>query len=175
MTDRRQERVLGWGLFIVGLVVVLDQGGLLLENVIPFNLASPQWRFASLGSASLRYTPLLFADIFLLLSAFYLDARGWLRTLGVVHIILAIVMGAVVLLFGLDAIEMRRQVRLELVRGLTAGAMRVAAMTGLLALFSLWIGVRLVRATRGTTSRTKQDTRRPLVVGSTGDSVVDRE
>jgi len=165
MAELKRSSFLAWGLLVVALVIFVDQIGLLTEAIYPLRLGIAQWRFTSVGAASLRFSPLLLGDALLLTSAVFMGARGWLRTLGVVHVLLAVAMAGVLVLFALDAIQMRRAVRLDLLPGLTAGSARVAAMTVLLAAFSLWAGIKLLRAPVGG-QESRNRGQRPLVVGA---------
>ena len=167
LSDPRVRRLISL-LYLAGLLIIADQ---VIEILAALLAGSPapgaaSWRFGAFGVVAGRLSVLLVADAFLFAAAIGLQHRMMLRVLGWIHLALAAVCFAALLVFGLDALEMGGRVR-----GAVAGPVGVAALRagGIVALaigLMIWVGVVSIQVTRR--HRRKGSTREapPLVTNT---------
>lgn len=168
MTDtRRPAGFLHLALLGAVVVLIVDQVSLLASQLAPIRPTDLPWRFGAVGIATSRATAFLLADVLLLLVVQAAVSRWPARVLGVAHLLVALALVALLPFFGLDAMEMRHAANLESVPTLTLQAGRAGAMLLLLAAFSTWVGILLLRlhaGAAGERARPTQDEK--LVVGA---------
>lgn len=123
---RRYLRVL----YPVGLLLVLVPLVDLTLRAMPAQFGSLQWRFASVGLLLGNYGTIILGATLIGLAAVLLGDRGVLRALGIVALVMAALTLAVLVLFALDAVQIRQLVVANLKRQvLTSSAS--ALFTGL--------------------------------------------
>lgn len=144
--ERRHARIIAAGLLLAGLVAVVDQALSLTPVLLRTEPVSPAWRVQLFGAVAARLTPLLLADALLLVGAAVLANRALLRGLGWAHALVGVSVLGATLIYGLDAIEVRRGIPLEARPGFTLAVVRIAALSAVAAGFALWLGLSLPRA-----------------------------
>lgn len=139
----KNRRVL-WLLYVVAVVILLDQSLEVLSLVWPLRFPIASWRFGTLGLALGKLEFLALADALLLAAAVFLEHRGFLRVLGVVHTVVGLALLAALAVFLLDGIQLRQVVIPERRREMTIAGIRslilgaAAGMACLIAGISLW-------------------------------------
>lgn len=128
---------------VVGVVLLLDQATLLLPEILPAQPGQPFWRYGVFGLIIGRAAPMLFADALILFAAYRLGQVRFLRVAGILHLFLALLLLLGLALFGLDTVQVRRQLKPEFQRGMLMTAGRAMAMTVALSAFAVWAGIRL--------------------------------
>ncbi|MGH7560557.1 MAG: hypothetical protein ACRENB_06010 [Gemmatimonadales bacterium] len=100
-------------LYVAGALLLLDQFADLVATLTAgeVELSSPRWRFGAVGLVVTRASVLLLGDLFLYLAAVSLAHYRTLRVLGVLHLLVAAMLLATLVVFGLDAVQVRRLVR----------------------------------------------------------------
>lgn len=131
-------------LYVTGALLFLDQGIDLISTLLsaPVALGNAQWRFGAFGLFVTRGSVLIVADVMLWSAAVVLEHRRVLRALAVVHLVLAVALAAGLGLFGLDAVELRRQVPSGSGRRYDSAALRAATISLLGVVLLAWSGVR---------------------------------
>jgi len=135
-------------LYALAAFILVDQVSDLATGLHPFQLSSSGWRFGAFGLAVGRLTTLVFVDAMLLIAALGRNDRGFLRFWSFLHLPLALFFVAGVLLFCLDAVEMRRSVPPAGARGLLLASARTAFVGIIAAVLFFWVGIAGTRATR---------------------------
>lgn len=150
--------------YCVGSLLILISAFDFLSTIWPFAPGDVSWRYGAAGFlAGYTLTPLLGG--FLLASVAALAGhQGALRLIGLLHLLAAILVLAVIGAFGLDALQIQRQTQPD-ARGFTnANSARAVIKLGLTLVAVAWVGIaglRQARRLRGaTTSRPSE-----LVVG----------
>lgn len=167
MTGSRSRDLFLAGLFaLTGLVVIIDQSAIVLTQILPPKPGIIAWRYGAVGITAGRATPLLLADLLLLLAACWSTKRGLIRALAVVHFLLAPILLAVLAAFALDAIQVIGGMPEARVADTRATAARAAGMLALLAGFALWSGWLLWRLSGAVRQEPRVMDRSVLVVGS---------
>ena len=139
-------------LYLAGAILIVDQVADLIGTFMaqPIALGSAAWRFGAFGLFSSRSSVLLVADAMLFAAAIGLDHRRVLRTLGFLHLLLAVTATAGLVVFALDALEVRREIR-ESASGLYhSAALRVAVVSLLASILLAWTGFVAIATTRST-------------------------
>ena len=130
-------------LFAAGLLILLDQSADLIATLLSRDVAPsvPSWRFGLFGLVASRTSALLAGDVMLFASATALEWRNMLKTLGALHLVLAAGAGAGLVLFILDAVQVRGAVPAQSTSAFSAAAFRagVVALGG--AVTFAWAGV----------------------------------
>jgi hypothetical protein len=110
--DSRLRKLVGL-LYVAGAFLVADQVADLIATIAtaPVQLSSAQWRFGVFGLLVTRGSVFLVAEVMLWTAAVVLDHRNVIRSLAVLNLLLAAALAAGLGLFGLDALELRRQVK----------------------------------------------------------------
>ncbi len=130
-------------LFAAGLLILLDQSADLIATMLSrkTDISAPNWRFGIFGLVASRASALLVGDVMLFMSAAALGWRSMLRTLGALHLVLAAGVLTGLVLFVLDAVQVRGAVPAESTRAFSAAAFR-AGVVALAGAFTLaWAGV----------------------------------
>jgi hypothetical protein len=174
LSDENSQRYYK-ALFPVALLLILVPLVDLVLRVSPPQLGSLQWRFTAVGLLLGNYGTIILGLALFGLASVLTGSRGRLRAVGYVGVVTSVVTLAIVVLFLLDAVQMRQVVnanakRLVLTAGL--GAM-VTAVLGAIALLALGRGA--LAASRGgpVAAAPRRPVASPLVVAghSAGDSV----
>ncbi len=155
-------------LYFAAAVVFLDQLAILAASVYPVAMDSVQWRFGAVGLTAGRTTPFLLADLLLLAAGLVAGHRVLLRTVGALHLVVAVVLLGLVALFTLDALEMRQLLPLDTRAQALASAGRAEVALVAVAAFCLWVGVKVIRQTPAPPSVRSADRR--LVIDPRGGS-----
>ena len=157
-------------LFGAGLLILLDQAADVLAALLarPVELGAPSWRFGLFGMLTSRASVLVVGDVMLFVAAAALGWRSTLRGLGVVHMLLAATVAVGLILFLLDALQVRATVPAQLAGAVSAAAARagVVALAGFAAL--AWAGIAAWRAT-GKGHRRDRSVPAPLLVSERKD------
>lgn len=158
-TDTRMRRLFGL-LYLAGLFIVADQAADVLANLLahPVKPESVEWRFGTFGLLATRASALLVGDAMLFAAAIGLGHAMVLRILGALHLLLAAAVGAALVGFALDMVQIRRLVSDRAERRFDSAALRAAITAGLGIVVLGWAGIAALRA--GRTSSGKR--RRPV-------------
>ena len=111
-------------LYFAGAVVLLVELLEILALVYPPHTSVASWRFGLLGVTLSRTAVFALADAMLLTAAIGLGHRTMLQTLGILHLVVAIVLLPAMVMYGLDVLVLRRSIRPEVVRGFDLTAAR---------------------------------------------------
>lgn len=109
-------------LYLVGLLLVFVPLMDLLLRSFPPQFGTLQWRFATTGLMLGNYGTILLGTGLIGLVAALVGDRGALRALGMVALVMAVVTLAVVLLFALDTLQIRRLAAANYKRPITLSA-----------------------------------------------------
>ena len=165
--SRTRDLFLAGVFALTGLVIVVDQAAIVLTQILPATPGILGWRYAAVGLTVGRATPLLLADLLLMLSALWVSNRLLIRLLAVGHFLLVPLLGLVLLSFALDALQIIGGIPVpEEVPATRAAAARAAGMLVLLAGFAGWAGWLLWRVAGSVKPELKSLERSVLVVGS---------
>lgn len=153
-------------LYLAGGLILADQAADLVSTVLsqPVRTGSAEWRFAVVGLLVTRTSVFLLGDLFLLAAAIGLEHRRVVRVLGALHLLAALVLGAGLGLFLLDAVQIRSVVPAEGSGDLLLATARAGALLLLGTAFLVWTGLRTFRGSKPV--RPAADAN--LVVGKTG-------
>ncbi|MGQ0702596.1 MAG: hypothetical protein ACT4PM_05635 [Gemmatimonadales bacterium] len=151
LSDPPVRKLLGL-LYLAGILMLADQfieilAALLMGSFAPAPGAAT-WRFGAFGTVAGRFGLLLIADAFLFAAAIGLEHRVVLRSLGVIHLLLAVITLAALLVFGLDALEVRGRAQPPMAGRVTIAALRAAGLAALAIAIMSVAGVASLRATR---------------------------
>jgi hypothetical protein len=141
-------------LYLLGALIILEQASELVVAMIPTNLASPSWRFTAVSLAFGKVTPLLFADALIGMAAFGRGDWTFVRIWGWLHIAFAVVLAALLVAFGLDALTFRRVAGPERRPEIERLTIRAALVGAAVIVFAFRAGLVSAR-----TGRVKSDTR----------------
>ncbi len=167
MSGSRTRDLFLAGVFaLTGLVIVVDQAAIVLTQILPATPGILGWRYGSVGLTVGRATPLLLADLLLMLSALWVSSRWLIRLLAVGHFLLVPLLGAVLLAFALDALQVLGGMPEPELPAARAAAARAAGMLVLLTGFAGWAGWLLWRVGGAVKPEPKTVERSVLVVGS---------
>lgn len=162
-------------LYPVGLLLLTVPLVDLVLRSLPPQFGTLQWRFATVGLLLGNYGTLILGVALIGFTAAFLGERGILRAVGMGALIMAVFTLAILVLFALDALQLRGLVAANVKRqvGLSAGG---AAITGVLgALTWFLVGRAAMTASRGRSAAASRGGRAaaPLVMapGTTGDAV----
>ena len=160
-------------LYPVGLLLVTVPVVDLVLRSLPPQFGTLQWRFAAVGLLLGNYGTLILGAALVGFAAAVLGDRGVLRAVGMAALVMAVFTLAILVLFGLDALQLRGLVAAPAKRqvAISAGG---AAITGFLGAISWFlVGRAAMTASRGTRSAVASRGGRaasPLVMASsTGD------
>jgi hypothetical protein len=166
----RSHRAILAVLFGAGLLILLDQGADLLATLLvrPVELGSASWRFGVFGLLASRVSALIVADVMLFVAAVALGWRGVLRWLGVIHLGLSAVFAGGLVLFFLDALQVRGTMPAQSAAAISGAAARAGIVALATCVALAWAGI---AARRGGGNRTGRRERAPLVVSETKDGL----
>jgi hypothetical protein len=142
--------------------VLIDQASDLAASLYPFQPGQVNWRFAAFGLATGRLTTLVLIDAILLIAALGRGDSRFIRFLALLHLPIALFFLVSLPLFALDALELRRAVKVEAAPGLLLASARATVMGITALVFSLCVAVAGLRATRRSVSGSR--TPGPVVV-----------
>ena len=151
-------------LYLAGALVIADQladlvASLLAKGPTP-TLAG--WRFGAFGLLISRSSVFLIADVMFFTAAILLAHRKVIRALGAIHLLVAVLLLAGLVEFGLDWAEVRFQVPESGRSNFQYSSLRAAALALLMAAISVWTGIAALKATR-TLGRRKHGDASPLL------------
>lgn len=150
----RQRRLL-MAAYPIFIVMAINPIISLLVTRWPVKLDSLAWRFFFSGqliSDTMPYHATALA--LLLMLATWLGHRNVARAVAIVAVISAVAIGAAVLMFGLDALQMRRTIPQGNKSQFDAASLKTILLSMTLAPALLWLAVRTFSATKGVTPRT---------------------
>src|ERR1051325_7809820 len=112
LSDPHRRKLLAL-LYLAGFLIAVDQLADVLVTVLstPVAFDSVQWRFGVFGLLATRTSVLLMAEVMVFAAAVGLDHRNLLAGLGVLNLVLALCVLAGLVLFALDAAQLRSMVR----------------------------------------------------------------
>lgn len=130
-------------LFAAGLLIVLDQSADLIATLLSrtTDISAPSWRFGLFGMVASRTSALLLGDVMLFASATALGWRTMLRGLGALHLGLAAGGLAGLVLFLLDAVQVRGAVPEQSTSAFSAAVFRAGTVALAGAITLGWAGV----------------------------------
>lgn len=158
-------------LYLVAVFIIVDQLAELAINLYPGttpsdtvigrSLGDARWRFAAFGLLVGRATALIMADGLLIAAALGLGHRGFLASWAWLHWVIGGVLLLVLVLFGLDALE----VRLNVSPAAKTAFFLAAGRAGFMAILAVvYCGVGGWLAFRATRRQTKAEAAPALVV-----------
>lgn len=159
-----RQRSLLQAIYPILLLLIINP---LLEVVAtswPLTFDDTRWRVTFLGALLAGMLPVLTGLALIALLAAFLGHTGVIRT---VSILAFLCTGVLILcggLFGLDALQVRRMVRLNAKAAFDAASFKTLAVTGLMICASAWLGVQAFVASKGLLGR-RGESRDALVVG----------
>lgn len=127
------------GLYLIAAMVLLDQITQLAVTVYPFRISQVQWRIAAFGLAFGFSTSVLVSDLLIFWAAAGLDHRRVGRWWAALHLVFAVVMGALLGNFVLDMVEVRSILPAEAFRPLGVNAVRATLMALLMIGYCLFV------------------------------------
>jgi hypothetical protein len=157
-------------LYLAAALLLADQVADLAATVLakPLSVSLATWRFGVFGLLMTRVSVFLIADVVLFAAALGLAHRGVLRSLGVIHVLLAVLLLAGLGIFALDWLQVRKDVPAEAARSVNLAGARAVGMGLLACLLAVWGGVATLRATRQGRSGRRDVSTAPLLA-SQGD------
>src|ERR1041385_6874377 len=150
LSDPHRRKLLAL-LYLAGFLIAVDQLADVLVTVLstPVAFDSVQWRFGVFGLLGTRTSVLLMAEVMVFAAAVGLDHRTLLAGLGVLNLVLAVCVLAGLVLFALDALQLRSMVRAGSALRYDSATLRAARAAGV-ALFAgillAWSGIASLRA-----------------------------
>lgn len=143
-------------LYATALFIIADQLSELVVALYPFNYGDVNWRFGAFGLATGRATTFVLVDGFVLIAALGRGHVGFIRFWGALHVLVAAALVAALVVFALDAVEIRQLVNPEGRSGVQVVSARAAVMAVSAAIFCTWLGVAGIRAAQSSKSRPDQ-------------------
>lgn len=139
-------RTVAWSCYAIGLLLFLAPLGDLVAGLGALNPGAVPWRFGAAGLLSgALVLPMLGLGLWLA-GAVMLGHRGFLRTLSAVSGLLLLVVGVVLVVFVLDTLQVRVQIRQEAKRPFDLAALKAAVTYVLLLLVLAVLAVNAHRA-----------------------------
>lgn len=135
-------------LYATAFLILFDQFAELAASLYPFKPDTVQWRFAAYGLAVGRTTTLLLADALVVLAALGLRQGRVVRVWGILHLVFLVPLLAGLVGFGLDALEVRRDLRADAKSPVELASVRAVVVALLAVGYCVWAGVAALRATR---------------------------
>jgi hypothetical protein len=139
----------------------------LVISAIPMRMDEPRWRFAAAGML-IGATPQISLALVLMLGIAALQEHRMIsRIAGITAILFAVLLGGTILLFGLDALEVRRLVPENAKQNFDNASLKSIVMVVLYGPVLLWLGWRGLVAAKRQPGETKKtgDGGSPLMVG----------
>lgn len=154
-------------LLAAGLIILLDQAADLTATVLsrPVDFSAANWRFGLFGLIAGRTSALLAGDVMLFTATVLLGLRKTLRTLGALHVALALAILAGLVLFVLDVIQVRGAVPPASTDAFSAAVFRAGVIALAGGITAAWAGIAAWR-TAGSWSGRRSGTEHMLVTDS---------
>lgn len=162
LTER--QRTLLAALYPVLLLLILNPMLEVFANSWPLQLGDARWRVGFLGALLAGMLPVLTGLALSALVAALLGQPLALRVISVAAFaaVVALIVGG--MLFGLDALQVRRMVRVDAKAGFDAASAKTLLVSALMVIAGGWLGVQAWVASRGALSR-RSERKAGLVVG----------
>ncbi len=147
--------------YLAGLLLIVIPTLQAVTQLWPLQFGNIQWRFQAAGSlSSVLLLPFL-GLVLIALIARSSESRGISRTIGILSIIMALVMGASLVLFVLDALQLKTIVTSRAMQGFQITFFRVGLVSGLFSLLFAFLGwVSLKGTGSGSVSKGKSSQRK---------------
>jgi hypothetical protein len=120
----------------------------LVISAIPMRMDEPRWRFAAAGMLIAATPQVSLALLLMLAVAALQEHRMVSRLAGIGAIAFALVLGATILMFGLDALEVRRLVPENAKQNFDNASLKSIVMVVLYGPVLLWLGWRGLKAAK---------------------------
>lgn len=148
LTER--QRTLLAALYPVLLLLILNPLLEVIANSWPLDFGDTRWRVGFLGALLSGILPVLTGLALIALVAALLGHGVTVRvvSLAAFAVVVALVVGG--MLFGLDALQVRRMVRIDAKAGFDAASFKTLFVTALMIIVSAWLGIRTWSASKGT-------------------------
>ncbi len=159
-----RQRTLLAALYPVLLLLIINPMLEVLANGWPFGFDDTRWRVGFLGALLAGLLPVLTGLALIALVGGLLGHGGTIRAVAIAAFLCTVVLIAGGMLFGLDALQVRRMVRVDAKSGFDAASFKTLFVTALMIIVSAWLGIRSWAASRGTMGK-GGERRAGLVVG----------
>lgn len=169
-SESAPARQVAWALYAIGALLWLAPLADLAAGIGSLNFGVVQWRFGTTGLLSSALVLPITGLVFWFAAAVLLEQRRALQVLfGVAVMMLVLIAGALVL-FALDAIQVRIQVREDAKRSYDLATMKAVLVLGSELVVLAVLAVTTFRASKGTVVRrtTRRSDGAPLVVSAPG-------
>lgn len=153
MSQNDASRLLFPALYAGAILVFVDQTAELVTSLHPVAFSSSQWRYGAFGLTIGRATTGVIFDAMVLIAAIGSGHRRFLRVWAVLHLVFALVLLGGLAAFLLDALELRRAVRVDLAGPMLLASARAAFVAGLGALYCVGVAVGVLRSVKILESR----------------------
>src|ERR1041384_661921 len=142
LSDPHRRKLLAL-LYLAGFLIAVDQLADVLVTVLstPVAFDSVQWRFGVFGLLATRTSVLLMAEVMVFAAAVGLDHRNLLAGLGVLNLVLAVCVLAGLVLFALDALQLRSMVRAGSALRYDSATLRAAGVALFAGILLAWSGI----------------------------------
>ena len=169
LSDENLQRYLK-GLYPLGFLLMLVPLVDILLRVFPPQFGQLQWRFAAVGLALGNVGTVLLGLGILGFVAAANGHRAFLRGIGILALVLAVVMLAVLVLFALDAVQIRQMAAANFKRQILTSSLGAAFAGGLgmIALFLMGRGAIAASRAKRLPERRVTAAPSPLVVAGSG-------
>jgi len=151
LTER--QRTLLAALYPVLLLLIINPFLEIFANNWPLAFDDPRWRVAFLGALLGAMLPVLMGLALIALVAGLLGQGGAIRAVAIAAFLVALLLMASGMMFGLDALQVRRMVRVDQRTGFDAASFKTLFMTALMIIVSAWLGIRGWASSRGTVGK----------------------
>ncbi len=141
MTSMNRSHALAWPSYVVAALLVLFPLVDSLLTVFPLRPGDVNWRFGAAGLFSRALMTPLLGLLLVFAVALLLDQRRILRVVAVVSGLLSLVLLGTLALFALDTLQMRAQVRPEIVPSFDVAALTAMAKYGAVIVALLMLAV----------------------------------
>lgn len=163
LSESRARRLLAL-FYVAGLLLLIDQASEILATMYPAKIGVLTWRFGAVGLILGRVSSFLIADVLILCAAIALGHRAVVRGLAWLHLVLAVGIAAVLVLFALDTVQVRLTVQPGARRGVYLAVARTLGI-GLLTIATL-LTTWLVSLRATAKPRTRQPVADNLLMGA---------
>jgi uncharacterized membrane protein YwzB len=167
ITSHAVRRLLGL-LYLAGLLLLADQVADLAATLLakPWLPSEATWRFGAFGLLLTRASVFLLADVMLFTAAIWLGHRKVLRSLGLLHLLVAVLLAAGLGTFVLDWLQVRSQLPEDGRRSFDLAGLRAAGLAAMALGLSTWAGLVSLRATRARKHHDREGAASPLLTRS---------
>jgi hypothetical protein len=146
-------RLVAWSFYAIGMLVVVVPLGDLAAGIGSLNPGAVPWRFGAAGLLSgALVLPMVGLGLWFA-AAVLLGHRGFLRALSVLSAITLLLVGVILVMFALDALQVRVQVRQDDKRAFDLAAAKAAVTFLLEGVVLAVLTVNLHRAAQAVTGR----------------------